>query len=144
MPQSRSQSLLRGNIGSEVYLISGMMLLQRVTMPLTDTSCSMSSGFRSLITFFCRRLNTFACTRESQSTIKQEEVLNLRLAVYLQDTLKWPIVYTQSADTQAQASQSGIYLCGSHLEEVNWGHHVALDHLTWRLTSSAFCTNASA
>ena len=43
------------------HCISGMTLLQRVTMPLTDTSWLMSSGSRSRITFVSRRLNGLVC-----------------------------------------------------------------------------------
>ena len=96
--QFQSQSLSWRNIGSEAHLISGMMLLQRVTMPLTDTSCSMSSGFRSLITFFCRRLNTFACTQRCQSTRRYNRQFCAQLAAYVQEAFTWLVVITQPAD----------------------------------------------
>ncbi len=98
MHESLAHGLLPCHVGSEAHLISGMMLLQRVTMPLTDTSCSMSSGFRSLMTFFCRRLNTFACTQRCQSISRYNRLHCAQLAAYAQTAFKWLVVYTQPAD----------------------------------------------
>jgi len=49
----------RGRRGA--HCISGITLLQRVTMPLTETSWLMSSGIRSRITLVSRRLYGLVC-----------------------------------------------------------------------------------